>query len=620
MTIINLSSRLKQAQEFWINSAYKNEEIKVYEPTDDSNLVLVRFPSNTVPEVFFAYWTNLSDIVCKGGFGVLYKTYRLDKQARVDLDQVDFVAKVPRPELIDEINPEEIRQEAAFLNNKSINTTSTFQTSSGYVFITKLIKGLDLFDRYNQLYPIFDAMTLTQRLELLTSITISLNLIHHDTLSTGSAIFHKDIKGNNIRIAFRLRKSGVKDQFIAFDKFGKVIPNKACFTMMNDKIIPNKGFQLILDAYPLDFGLSEKVPGPEKQNLKFGGGTADYVPVEISQGRSGGLKSDVFSLTPIFITLLKGKNVFSQRNNVFQHQLFKLDGICEDFPDFRLGNLSIRDDLIDSIKAFINLMQHEDYNKRPDMDVVLRFIQRLTSFKKEYEHLETLRTSQQIAEIKLQECVLQAYLIELAKLSQRHSLQEAANMADIYLQEVTSVLYNPVTLSQIIESVLSPAEKAASIIATIKPKDDVELMKISTLAKHQVLVVNAHLPSILDTIIHQLKQSIAKESDAGGLRWLFGFKHSDFSKQRVALANRLIQELTTIRKTLVKQGFYFPLEQLYCAEQQTMHLLTTAVAANSAIYTLFSRKIDNAEPSNALLETAIQEISNNKPTHPVPKI
>ena len=65
------------------------------------------------------------------------------------------------------------------------------------------LRGNDLYDLDDHCVPILAAniarLNFSQRVSLIQSIMMFVNLMHHDTPSTGKSLVHSDLNGVNIR-------------------------------------------------------------------------------------------------------------------------------------------------------------------------------------------------------------------------------------------------------------------------------------------------------------------------------------------------------------------------------------------------------------------------------------
>jgi hypothetical protein len=107
---------------------------------------------------------------------------------------------------------------------------------------------------------------------------------------------------------------------------------------------------------------------------------------EIVIDEKGGIKSDIRSFVPDFIEILGATDPYNLKNQhefktpeYFQAQ-YDLTGLFEgyDMPDYPI-------DIKPYIVAFINRMQADRYDDRPDSDEVLRFFTTLDNFCKTYD-------------------------------------------------------------------------------------------------------------------------------------------------------------------------------------------------------------------------------------------
>lgn len=307
------------------------------------------------------YYLQTKKIIGRGTFGVVYLAYAIDEKTKQVSSEKMAVKVIDRISEFSNIEYEIFR--------RYYKAEAPLPLDGKIYLVTEYLPGHDLFDHKDELNEPFRNLDFGTTLELLYQISMMLNLLHHETARTGEAISHCDIKGANIR-------AEVKGD-------GKV----------NVAII--------------DFGLSDKVSDdPSELLADKAKGSPYYAPHETTLDRAGkrGLKSDIWALTPIFISLLGGENPFRSKNNMttffpndlrgFYSLKYDIKGILERFK----GDLALIDHPVTHlILQFINRMQ-ADYQERPDSDQLLRFttslnlIYKLTQQKilKEHEHKTAL--------------------------------------------------------------------------------------------------------------------------------------------------------------------------------------------------------------------------------------
>lgn len=353
------------------------------------------------PQKYHEYYLiDCLDKIGEGGIGQVYKAYPVSKNGNVDFKQ-QFVAKKIKPNNNRPLNIDLIKREAKLngylyqtenpviqhLNDKPFQAFIISQLLPGKTLnnliknpeeqkpnLNKLSKGLPNKD--NEIIEIEDLtnetklenLNFSQRIHLITTIALAFSNIHHDSPASGPAIFTGDLKFQNILF-----------QFI------------------------KKNTNPIFNIYPIDFGLAMTSNDLLKGQGALGG-TPLYIPPEAFYLKSG-LKSDIWSLVPIIITFLGGKDPFANRKKLekqgyfnFSAQYFatqyNLDGLFE-----KIDLSFYPENLKEQITSFIMRMQDLDYNQRPDMDEVLTFFLAVHNTCKIVEDLKAKNSSNPKEEI-----------------------------------------------------------------------------------------------------------------------------------------------------------------------------------------------------------------------------
>lgn len=298
-----------------------------------------------------AYAVNESKKMGKGSCGVLYAT----REINLDTMQLDtdkrFVAKKFRN--VEQFNPNEIE----FF--RRYHKVGDFGYHDGNAYqIMNYLPGNDLYVLGDKCVPALSGniarLNFSQRISLIQAIMLFVNLMHHDTPSTGKSLVHSDLNGANIRA------------HIVYDD--------------------EKNEFKIVDVYLLDFALAKEVEdNPDTINEgQDVDGTPLYIPIEVL-GDKKGIKSDIYALAPVFMILLGATRPFTYKNQYhYTSEEFYKAGFCLDdiFTGYDL--VKYRPDVLPFVTAFLLKMQDNDYDHRPDSDKVLRFFTTLDNFCKAY--------------------------------------------------------------------------------------------------------------------------------------------------------------------------------------------------------------------------------------------
>lgn len=407
------------------------------------NKIVKQIPTG---KVRFTGFDPNSKILGQGSTGNVYQAYELDTKGNIIGD--GFVAKVMRtdnlfkpPSGFHQLNreqqrqlkkdetkakyltrKEEFRNEAYFLNKKSCPVFAVFSMKMdehdelpNTVIIEKNIRGSDLTNDDELLNAFIQQLPLLKRLEILASTAISFMLVHQETYRTGKRVIHKDIKGANIRFEACLRKAGCRDIFVPVSN----AVDDPDFAYKLEDYYQN-GYQLVFNVYPIDFGYSQALNDDQAAKI-FPAGTPVYIAPEVTKS-DGGVKSDVYSFTALYLMLLgvenpiEGKENDQGRNDVTKIP-FTMTNLGIDFPRIRLRGREYRAELLVAIKRMGSMMQDLGYKKRPNMEVVSQFCNKLLLFMKTYYLLNEKNSSlTYVQKIEL-EARLLSYLKELNTLA-----------------------------------------------------------------------------------------------------------------------------------------------------------------------------------------------------------
>ena len=294
------------------------------------------------PDEFTAHAIDVRKKIGKGSHGCVYAAYPIDL-ATMTLDKSKLMAAKKIMD-IRTFNINEVKFFRRFYKNSDFGTIK----SDAYVLMDYL-PGSQLYtitkDGSASLSSAIKKLNFSQRIQLIWNIMLSVNLMHHDTPSTGGALIHSDLNGTNI--------------------IADINPDTNTF-----------------DAYLLDFAVASDInddPDEIKSNQPMEGSMA-YMPCEILSEKRG-IKSDIYALAPVFLIILGAKHPFSYKAQHFflkkdyYESSYCFDGIFTgyDVPRFEPNVLSY-------LRGFIGQMQQKKYADRPDSDTTLRFFTTLNNF------------------------------------------------------------------------------------------------------------------------------------------------------------------------------------------------------------------------------------------------
>ena len=306
---------------------------------------------------------NLHENLGEGMFGSVYKAYRIDAQTNT-LSSQPVAVKIYK-------NKSEFSEkEAEFLKRYYWVQGPVHSHGKIYLF-TDILPGEEISKDMHvknktdeevqciKLNDMLKKLNFEERIAVLFSIMTQIDLIHHETVSTGSPIIHADLKGENIRVHIQMGPD---------NKVKKI------------------------NVFVYDFGLShEGEHNPNALIKTIQSGTALYVAPEILSDPDDdygmrGLKSDIYSLVPIFVAILNGSDPFKYKNEFYKNRMivnvkqffnlsYNIDDILQDIalPPYPFN---IKKYLL----AFLGRMQKFIYFERPDSHEALRFFTLLNNF------------------------------------------------------------------------------------------------------------------------------------------------------------------------------------------------------------------------------------------------
>lgn len=214
--------------------------------------------------------------------------------------------------------------------------------------LTNFIPGKSILTDKFVIHPQLAQLSFLQKINLINQIVLQLNQLHHDTISTGKAVVHGDIKGSNINVF----------------------------------IDPESGRS---EAFLIDFGLAFQIE--DDANLtrihpKKIYGNSLYFPIETLE-QNFGIKTDLYMLVNVICLILGDDNPLRDRQKIINKPFerantpYAIDRII--IPEI-VSDIYLKD----LICQFLNRMQQNNYAQRPDSDEVLQFFTSLNILLKTY--------------------------------------------------------------------------------------------------------------------------------------------------------------------------------------------------------------------------------------------
>ncbi len=298
---------------------------------------ILQFSRNTFIKVqatshFYRFSNN--DVLGVGSFATTYKCYRFNPVTFIE-EEAPFACK--------KLNDKKqfVPQELTIL--KQFYFAEPFVEDGEHIYlIQEFFPGNELLNMDCDISPSLANLSWQETLDILCSISLAVNLLHHDTPRTGPALAHTDISGINMKV----QRTG--NHF---------------------------------NVYIFDFGLSERLPfdGAELLSI-YCKGNRFYAPPETSFCRYS-VKFDVHCLAPIFMKLFKAEDPFSFRKGlVFDRAVqkpFNFSGLLVPFlNEVSTAPHPIRELIFD----FLQRMCSFSPELRPDSDQVLRFTTSLRKY------------------------------------------------------------------------------------------------------------------------------------------------------------------------------------------------------------------------------------------------
>lgn len=321
---------------------YKKHK-NIYWPLDE--YVVIHFKNQHIRNDRYhsiAYHKN--NIIGRGSYGTVYLAHPVDHDSGV----IDLTTKlaVKKFRNIDELNA----REATFFNSYYGQCELLHSDKFDYM-VMEYISGKSIMHNNNSdstygLNNNLAKLDFCSRVKVIMNIMMTINLIHHDTPNTGTALVHGDINGSNILI-------NLDDQTNS------------------------------INVYIIDFGLAKEleVPQDELQPAPMVG-TPLFMPKELAGDISlHGVRTDIYALTPIFACILGATDPFINRNKLRWYEKgyfetpYDFTGLCESLamPEYPYKIKKL-------ITRFLTRMQSIEPSNRPNSDETLQFFVKLNLF------------------------------------------------------------------------------------------------------------------------------------------------------------------------------------------------------------------------------------------------
>ncbi len=293
------------------------------------------------------YLFDKKNYIGKGSSGTVYKVFPIDENG--DL-------QIASPHALKIISAKNFDRKEISIFKRHYKCELPLQIAHDIYLIMECFPGVDLCNEYEELNNEFKNLNFSEVLELIYQISLSVNIYHHST-TTGRAVIHADLKGQNIKVN-RNKETGS------------------------------------LDVYPFDFGVSHLIEEDDPNKIygsKVRGGTREFMAPEVALFNYG-IKSDIYALTSIILQLLGATNPYKYKDQASRENFYvtrynrkgllvKFKNVINAIP-FPLEGV---------INQFIDRMEKNNYQDRADSDEFLKFFATLNNFLK--MHLATLDTT-----------------------------------------------------------------------------------------------------------------------------------------------------------------------------------------------------------------------------------
>jgi len=291
------------------------------------------------------YVIDYGERLGKGSFGEVYKAHKYDLDTNTLDKEHPFAAKIFKKEVNKE---EDLKREVKILR-QYYKTEPLQKIGDEWLVITEYVPGENLQNEKTR--SKLEELTFFQRVNLINQLVLGVDRLHQTTF-TRSAIIHGDFKPSNVGLEIDIKRGST-------------------------------------DISIFDFGLSffpkNNSHSPEQSEGKKTIGNAVYFPVE-TLGAYFGIKTDIYMLVNLISVILGEERPWKLKSAIpdtFPRCRAKtkyfLDNLIE-FPTI-LSNFDLKKATI----AFLNRMQSNKYDERPDSDEVLRFFTTLNLYCKTLE-------------------------------------------------------------------------------------------------------------------------------------------------------------------------------------------------------------------------------------------
>lgn len=302
---------------------------------EDHRYDIIKFDdAKLTNELYRRIAINRKKILGRGSYGNVYKAYPVNPATGELIKDKKLAVKKYKGNAV--VNPNEAKIFDTYYSGCELITSG-----DDTYMVMSCLPGKNIMSTQKRgaiLNVEFSQFTFEKRVELIYNIMLAINLIHHNTPRTGNALIHGDINGSNIIVNVD-------------EETGQI------------------------DVYVIDFGLSQEVDDDADtvQSAELNG-TPLFMPNELVEHEVHGIKSDIYALTPIFSAILGAVNPFALKTTLpyYNPEYYKTP---YDFTGMFTGYemLAYTKNLLAYITKFLNRMQDNDFEKRPDSDEVLRF-------------------------------------------------------------------------------------------------------------------------------------------------------------------------------------------------------------------------------------------------------
>lgn len=364
---------------------------------------------NNAPFRFYAVDLNVE--LGEGACGKVYKAYSVNSDNGLIVEKYPFVAKIVPQDIFD-------KKEFEILARYEINTDQPTNVGKDVYLFTEFHKGSAI--NFKQL----NALTFEQRIDFICKTMLQLNLMHHNTPTTKSALAHLDLKPDNI--LGDLSESRIIDFGQALDLEDSQTSRQSDLRGSPQMIPP----EMIQYKKPSDIIRTDEIIG------------------EIST------KSDIYMIAPVFMMVLGEEDPYKNCKDIFVRMRISIEKVInnikegfynEGMKDYLLSHFGSLNQKI--ISNFIQRMCHTDCEKRATSDESLRFFITLRNYFK----LRTSHPSDQAS--------IDVYLAKLILLS-----------SGLWLENISTTM-NEITFEQYFFECNSESEYMAHAIIKLYEKE-----------------------------------------------------------------------------------------------------------------------------------------------------